>query len=317
MTLSREFKVGLFVTFTALVIILALFYLAIGKGVFEKMHVFTLSSRSGDGFTEGMPVVFSGFNIGKVHDLELDDKGIVLIKIKIPDRHIKWIRSDSTFVLYRPLIGSARIVINTPNLKSPPLDKSKISEVTTINDINDAIGKIEPVLDKLSKITDNVERLTRNLSNPDGDLNRTLQNAQRISSNFASKKSLAEMAIDDDASLKSLHESLRKLKDITANVDRILQKVDKMADKTDEQIYGASGSLTQVNLILKDVASKLRKLDKTVDNVNKISTEASEGMKDIRFLRSDIDDTLKAIEDAAQKLDALIGSKKQPEIKTP
>src|SRR5512145_1799241 len=139
MSLSREFKVGLFVSCTGLVILIALLYLAIGKRVFETMHIFTLSSRSGEGFTEGMPVVFSGFNIGKVHDLELSDKGVVLIKIKIPDRHVKWIRSDSTFVLYRPLIGSARIVVNTANLNGSPLDKNKVIEVTTVNDINDAI----------------------------------------------------------------------------------------------------------------------------------------------------------------------------------
>ena len=98
MTVSRECKVGLFIVCTAVLLAAALLYLAAGKGVFETVHTFTLSSRSGDGFTEGMPVDFSGFNIGKVQSLELDDKGIVLIKIKIPDRHVKWIRSDSTFV---------------------------------------------------------------------------------------------------------------------------------------------------------------------------------------------------------------------------
>lgn len=317
MPLSREFKVGLFVSCTGLVILIALLYLAIGKGVFEKMHVFTLSSRSGEGFTEGMPVVFSGFNIGKVHDLELSDTGIVLIKIKIPDRHIKWIRSDSTFVLYRPLIGSARIVINTPNLNSLPLEKSKISEVSTINDINDAITKVEPVLEKLSKITDNIELLTRNLSNPKGDLNQTLENARIITSNFASKKSLVEMAVGDEESVKSIQDALKKLKDIATNIDRIVQKVDKMADKTDDHIFGREGTLSQVNIILKDVSSKLQKLDKSVDNINNISSEASEGVKDIRYLRSDIDDAVKSIDDAAQKIEALIGPKKNPEIKTP
>jgi len=317
MTLSREFKVGLFISCTAFLIVLALLYLAIGKGVFEKMHVFTLSSRSGEGFTEGMPVVFSGFNIGKVRDLELNDNGIVLIKIKINDRHVKWIRSDSTFVLYRPLIGSARIVINTKNLNSPPLDKNKISEVTTINDINDAITKVEPVLEKLSRITENVERITNNLSDPSGDLTRTLQNAQKISSNFANKKSLVEMAFSDEESVKSLTESLKKLKDIVSNVDRLVQKADKMADKTDQQVFGSQGTLPQVNLILKDISSKLHKLDKTVDNINNISTEASEGLKDVRFLRADIEDTLKAVDEALQKLDSLIGTKKRPEMKTP
>jgi phospholipid/cholesterol/gamma-HCH transport system substrate-binding protein len=317
MTLSREFKVGLFIGCTAIIIVLALIYLAAGKGVFEKTHIFTLSSKSGDGFTEGMPVVFSGFNIGKVEALELNDKGIVLIKIKIPDRHIKWIRSNSSFILYRPLIGSARIVVITDNLSSLPLDTDKIAAVTIVNDINDAITKIEPVLERVGQIAENVERLTLNLSNPKGDLNRVLSNAEKITSNLASKKSLVEMAVSDEESVKALNDSLKKLKDITANVDRILTKVDKMADKTDSEIYGKDGALLQVNVILKDIVGKLHKLDKTVDNINDISTDAAEGMRDIHLLRSDIDDVVKTLDNLVKKLDAIVGSKKAPEFKAP
>ena len=317
MTLSREFKVGLFIGCTAIIIVLALLYLAAGKGVFENMHTFTLSSKSGDGFTEGMPVVFSGFNIGKVQALELNDKGIVLIKIKIPDRHVKWIRSDSAFILYRPLIGSARIVVNTTNLSSPPLDEKKIPEVIIVNDINGAIARIEPALERVTQIADNVERLTSNLSDPKGDLHRILSNAEKITTNLASKKSLVEMVVSDEESIKALNESLKKLKDITTNVDRILTKVDKMADKTDSEIYGKDGALPQVNVILKDIVGKLQKLDKTIDNINKISTDTSEGTKDLHILRSDIDGTLKTVEDAVRKLDAIIGLKKAPEFKVP
>jgi phospholipid/cholesterol/gamma-HCH transport system substrate-binding protein len=317
MTLSREFKVGLFIGCTAIIVVLALLFLAKGKGFFEKTHIFTLSSRSGDGFTEGMPVVFSGFNIGKVQALELNDKGVVLIKIKISDRHVKWIRSNSKFVLYRPLIGSPRIDVNTDNLNSPPLETDKITEVTIVNNINDAIAKIEPVLNRVAEIAENVERLTRNLSDPKGDLNRVLGNAEKITSNLAAKKSLVEMAISDEESVKALNDSLKKLKDITSSVDRILKKVDKMADKTDEQIYGGQGALPQVNIILKDIVGKLQKLDKTVDNINKISTDTSDGVKDFRILRSDIDDAVKSIDDILKKLDTIIGSKKDPEFKAP
>lgn len=310
MKLSREFKVGLFIGFTALIILVALLYLAVGKGVFEKMHTFTLSSRSGDGFTQGMPVHFSGFNIGNVSALELNDQGIVLIQIKIPDRHVKWVRSESSFILYRPLIGSSRIIVNTANLKSPPLGKNTIPEVIIINDINDAIAKIEPVLERVTEIADNIERLTFNLSDPEGDLSRVLGNAKKITTTLASKKSLVEMAVSDEESVKALNDSLKKLKDITASVDRILTK-------TDSEFYGKDGALPQVNLILKDLVGKLKKLDKTVDNINNISTDASEGMKDFHLLRSDIDDVVSALDSVVKKLDAIIGSKKTTDLKVP
>lgn len=308
--MSREFKVGLFIVSTTVIIVASLLYLANEKGLFSRTYTFTLSSRSGDGLTEGMPVVFSGFNIGKVNALELDDKGIVLIKIKIPQRHVKWIKIDSTFILYRPLIGAARIVVATSNLNSPSLPENKTVPMETVNDINDAITKVQPLLEKISKIADNLEHFSSNLANPQGNLNLLLGNAQKITSTLSEKKSLLEMAVEDKESVQSVHEALKKVKSITT-------KIDSMADKTDAQLYGKEGTLTNVNLILKDIAGKLQKLDTTVNNINKISKEASEGTKDLHMLRSDIDDAVNAIDDVVKKIDALISSKKKPEFKLP
>jgi phospholipid/cholesterol/gamma-HCH transport system substrate-binding protein len=308
--MSREFKVGLFIVSTTIIILAALLYLANEKGFFAKVYTFTLSSKSGDGLTEGMPVVFSGFNIGKVSTLELDDKGIVLIKIKISQRHVKWIKADSAFILYRPLIGVARIDVMTNNLNSPPLPEDKIVVVETVNDINDAITKVQPLLEKITKIADNLERVSNNLANPQGDLNLILGNAQKITTTLSTKKSLLEMAIADEESVKSIHEALKKIKDIVT-------KLDKMADKTDAQLYGKEGTLPNINIILKDIAGKLQKLDTTVDNINKISKDTSAGMKDFQMLRSDIDDAVNSIDNVVKKLDNLISSKKDPEFKLP
>lgn len=276
MSLSREFKVGLFIVCTAFIIIVSLLYLAYEKGFFEKVYTFTLSSKSGDGFTEGMPVVFSGFNIGTVHALEINDNAIVLIRIKIPKRHVKWVKIDSTFILYRPLIGVSRIIVTTNNLSSPQLPENKIPEVEIVNDINDVITKVPPLIDKITLIAANLETLSKTLADPKGDF-----------------------------------------KQITSNLANVLQKVDKIADKTDAQLYGKDGTLPQVNTILKDIIGKLEKLNTTVDNINKISFEASEGMKDFRNLRSDIDDTVNSLDDVVNKLDDFLSAKKEPEFKLP
>ena len=184
MPLSRESRVGLFIILTTIIILLSLLYLAYEKGFFEKVYTFTLSSKSGDGFTEGMPVVISGFNIGKVHALALNDKGIVLIRIKIPERHVKWIKKDSSFILYRPLIGASRIIVITNNLSSPQLPEDKIPEVEIVNDINDVITKVPPLIEKITLIADNLETLSNNLANPKGDFNRILNSVTKVTDNL-------------------------------------------------------------------------------------------------------------------------------------
>ena len=86
-----EFKVGLFITITSLLIMASIGYVAYKKGVFSKFHTYTLSSQTGENLTEGMPVAVWGFTIGRVSSLELNDQGTVLIQIKIPERHIRMI----------------------------------------------------------------------------------------------------------------------------------------------------------------------------------------------------------------------------------
>lgn len=308
--MSRELKVGLFIALTTVIIIVSLLFLAYKKDLFSITHSFTLSSRSGDGLTVGMPVVFSGFNIGRVSSLELDDKGMVLIKIKIPERHVKWAKSDSEFILYRPLIGTPRIDLITRNLNSPPLAEENVVAMGSVNDINDAIARAQPLLDRIMKIADHWERLSSNLADPKGDLNRILGNAQKITTTLSTRKSFLEMAVADKESVEAIHEALKKIRDIAI-------KIDEIANKTDQQLFEKEGTLPQVNIILKDISQKLQKLDATVDNINKISQDTSDGMKDFRMLRSDIDDAVNAIDDVVRKIDTLISSKRKPEFKLP
>lgn len=279
---KTEFKVGLFVVITSILIIAAVGYLAYSKGFFTREYIYTLSSKTGEDISEGMPVLFSGFKIGRVETVELNDQGLLLIKIRGPEQHTKWIRSNSTFSLYKPLIGSSRLIVTTENLNSPELSTKTIPEITIINDINETIKKGQPTLVKLDKIVTNIEKITANL---------------------AKKETLIEMAVGTPESAKSVDESLKKVKDILV--------------KTDEQLYGVDGTLPLIRKILKDIIVKLEKLNTAVDNVIKISADTSDSTKDLKLLRAEIDSTVNSISTLVNALDKILPSKKEPEIKLP
>jgi len=279
---KTEFKVGLFVVITSILIIAAVGYLAYSKGFFTREYIFTLSSKTGEDISEGMPVLFSGFKIGRVETVELNDQGLLLIKIRGPEQHTKWIRSSSTFSLYKPLIGSSRLIVTTENLSSPALSPKTIPEITIINDINETIKKGQPTLVKLDKIVTNIEKITANL---------------------AKKETLIEMAVGTPESAKSVDESLKMVKNILV--------------KTDEQLYGVDGTLPLIRKILKDIIVKLEKLNAALDNAVKISADASDSTKDLKLLRAEIDSTVNSIGKLVNDLDKILPSKKEPEIKLP
>jgi phospholipid/cholesterol/gamma-HCH transport system substrate-binding protein len=289
MMLKTELKVGLFIILTVLLILAGFGYMAYKKGIFQPENTYRLSSRTGDGLSVGMPLYFSGFKIGKVVELELSEKGMVMIKIKVPTQHSKWIRSDSKFVLEKPLIGSPKFTVTTTNLKSSLLSSDSIAILTEVNDINDAIQKIQPILEQVAMITDNVERLTGSL---------------------ASKKSILEMAVGDEKSVEAIHVSMQNARNITDQVGQLLKK-------TNEELYGKEGIFPLVIKILKELVINLGKIGHTIDNVTKISSNTAEATKDLKLLRSEVDSTVNSLNRLISELDKKMPFKSEPKIKLP
>jgi phospholipid/cholesterol/gamma-HCH transport system substrate-binding protein len=319
-----EFKVGLFITITSLLVVASIGYVVYKKGVFSKVHTYTLSSKTGENLTEGMPVTVWGFTIGRVSSLELNEQGTVLIRIKIPERHIRMIRANSKFFIDKPLIGSPRIVVKTADLSGPLLSPETIPEITESNDINEIIKRAQPIVEKADRIMGNIAQITTNLADPEGDVNRILRDAEALVGRFSKKDSLLEMALGDPKSVKAVQETLKQLREITLKADGILQRVDGillrvdgMAGKTDEELYGRDGILPQFRDILRDLLAKLVKIDVTFDNINKISYEAADSTKDLRALRDELDETVMAIGNLADEIDRKIPFKARPEIKLP
>ncbi|MDD5099474.1 MAG: MlaD family protein [Syntrophales bacterium] len=312
-----EFKVGLFITIVTILILASITYVAYRKDVFSIVHTYTLSSKTGENLTVGMPVAVWGFTIGKVSSLELNDQGIVLIQIKIPERHIRMIRANSKFILDKPLIGIPRIVVQTSDLGDRPLSPQAIPELTESNDINEIIKRAQPIIEKADRIMANIEGITAKLDDPEGDVNRILRETETLIARFSKRDSLLEIAIGDPESIKAIHESLRKIKEITARVDGILQRIDAMAGKTDEELYGPDGVLPQFRNILRDLLMKLAKIDTTFDNINQVSAEAVDSTKNLKGLRNELDETIMTIRNLADEIDRKIPFKTQPEIKLP
>jgi phospholipid/cholesterol/gamma-HCH transport system substrate-binding protein len=311
-----ELKVGLFIIITTLLILASIGYVAHKKGIFSKVYTYTLSSKTAENLTQGMPVVFWGLNIGQVSGMDLTDKG-VLIQIKIPERNNRVIRANSRFVLDKPLFGSSRIIVTTDNMNDPPLSPKVYPEITVSNDINELIKRVQPIAEKLDRIAAHVEIITANLANPQGEVNRILKNVETMTAHLSKKESLLEMAVGTKESVKSIQDILANVQAVTLRIDGILKQVDALAGKGDEQIYGRDGVFPLARNILRDLLAKLGKIDVSLENLNKITGEAADSTKDLKLLRSNLDEAVKAIGTLVDDLDRIIPFKDEPEIKLP
>ena len=310
MALKTEWKVGLFIVLTVLLIVAGLGYMAYKKGIFQQENTYTLSSRTGDGLSVGLPLYFSGFKIGKIEELELSDQGMVMIKISVPVQHAKWIRADSKFVLQKPLIGAPKFTVTTTNMKSPPLSANSVAILKEVNDINDAIQMIQPILEQVAMITDNIERLTGALADPKGDMASIIKHTRELTGTLAAKKSILEMTVGDEKSVQAIHTSLRNTQNITAQVGQLLKK-------TDEELYGKNGIIPLVVKVLRELIVNLDKIGNTLDNVTNISADAADATKDLKLLRSELDATVSSLNRLIGELDKKIPFKAERELKLP
>ena len=316
MTMKIELKVGLFIIITTILILASIGYVAYKKDLFSKVYTYTLSSNTGENITEGTPVVFWGFNIGKVSSMELTENA-VLVKIKISERYNRVIRANSRFILEKPLFSSSRIIVYTDSLTDPPLSTDVFPRITVSDDINELIKRVQTIAEKMDKIAGNMTTITGDMADPQGDMNQILKNTEKVTSFLAEKESLVEMLVGDKESVKALKEIINNAHDITVRLDGIISKIDSLAMKADEDIYGSEGLFALILNILNDLTAKLVKLEVTLDNFNQISVETVDATKDLNALRGDVDEMVISIRNLVDDLDRLIPFKAESEITLP
>lgn len=291
-----ELKVWIFIVAAIFLISAFFIFIAYKKDLFSRTYTYTFLSKSGEGFSVGMPLKFSGFIIGTVKSLELNESGMVIAKVRVPERHIKWLREDSILILDRPLIGAPKITVFTDNMQSPVLSTDSAKEIYPVDSINDAIQKIEPLLEKINTILDNTARITGTL---------------------AGKDTLLEMAVGDKDAVRSIINTLKKSEEIGRHVATILERIDTTSSKLDQNLFGPGGTFTLVHAILKDVLTKLEKLDTVMQHVSQTSANVARSTQDLETLRNDIDAAMDSVNGLLNKIEGMLPAEKKKDLELP
>jgi len=190
---NLQFRVGLLLGLTLMVAVGFVVYVLYARGVFEARQRLTLVADNAEGVSIGMDLTFSGFPIGRVNRMALDEDGRARIDIDVPRKDARWLRSSSVFTIERGVVGSARIRAYTGNLQDPLLADGAIpeqpasSEASTVptprvTDILGRDGLIEPSPE--GEADQQVGDLTREPLSFPADRDLRLQNLARADEGF-------------------------------------------------------------------------------------------------------------------------------------
>jgi phospholipid/cholesterol/gamma-HCH transport system substrate-binding protein len=313
---NLHLKVGFFVV-TVLVLALGfLFYVLHARGFFEQRQHLQLAAASAEGISPGMPLTFSGMPIGQVTSVNLNEAGGIVIKAEISQDGARWLRTDSSFTLDKPLVGGAKIKVSSPNLASPRLP----DHATVLLLVSDPTQEIPVLIERVKNILANVEHITRQ----DGELHGALANVKTITGRMSGKYGVLEGVLGSEENARPVVASLKNLESLTKRLNEVSAKVDAMLAKTDRWLFAADGmseqskqALAQVRAMLADAQGSLKRVDELLKNAVDISANVKDGTQDLAKLRADIDDSVRKANDLLNDINRIWPFSKDVDMKLP
>jgi phospholipid/cholesterol/gamma-HCH transport system substrate-binding protein len=313
---SMQFKVGLFI-FGSLIFAAGFFaYLGYERGWFEQKLSYTLIAPNAENIIVGMPVSFRGITVGQVNSLSLTKQGMARIMISVDSQQSVWLRANSQFSLDKPLVGTARIKVESADLNSPELN-AKISHPLNIAtggvDVPALVAKVNGVLDQFNQLGSNLAYLTRQ----HGEANAALANVQHITQAMTGKYGISQGLLGGEQQAQLLIDTLQHTRDLTQNLNQLSVKVDHLAFDKGGLADKADASLTQISTMLTDIRSSLKKVDELLVNANGLTSNLKQGTDDMGQLRSEVDEALSKTNQLITKLNRYLPTGKPGEVKLP
>jgi ABC-type transporter Mla subunit MlaD len=305
-----KLAVGVFVITLFIAITTFLYLVLENKGTFNKRYNYHFTTDSAAFFSVGMPLKFSGFNIGVIDNISLNDDGTVHMTFSVDENNRRWMTKGTVLMTVKPLIGSAHIEVYSA-IDNELLEADTELQMLQNNDINDIISKLEPAIDKIINIINNIDSITLDIARDDSDLKLTMQNIREFTAKLSNSDSILSSITGDKQSTQNIIASLNKTTEIMKELHNISKNISKTTSSLDADIMSpASSAIKELDAIMKDVKQKLDALDGTVKAVGSYD-------EDLVELKEQISVSVQKSNQIMDKIDALMQDDEKSEVTLP
>lgn len=311
-----QFRVGLLVGLAVVLGTGFVLYALYARGVFEDDQQLTLIAENGEGVSVGMDLTFSGFPIGRVKRLALDELGRARIEIEVPRKDGHWLRETTIFTLERGIVGAARIRAYTANLRDAPLPDGAVRNILR----GDTSEEIPRMVATLRSTLENVEQLT----GAGGNLQLALADVRSVTARAAGQYGVLGMLLGNEEEAKKLVATLDRANALLNSVDSLVGRADKLVLKTEERLFSQGGAIEgtekaveQLNNVLTDVRTNLKRADQILGDAEVTSKNAKEATTDLASLRAEVDSSVRKISNLIDEINKKWPYQQKPDIRLP
>ncbi len=287
-----EKKIGFFIAAAIVGFLAVVFFIGADQGLFTPKYRLMFTVPKGTGFSRGMPVKLSGFRIGRINSISLNETAKVDIEIRIDKKYQKWIKRDSVARLVKEgFVGDSIIDVSVGTERSDVLKDGAViafEKTKGLEEVaNDVADRFMPVLVEVKDIISYV-------NNPDGDIKQSIKSVRELTAELNSTREKIDVLLTSSTqrvgALSAGAESLlRTTDDRIKSIGPVLEKVDRSMTAVDQKLP----------LLLDKAVTTMDNLDKTSRHLEKISNKA-EPM--VPVLMNSAEDTLQGADSVLNAL---------------
>jgi phospholipid/cholesterol/gamma-HCH transport system substrate-binding protein len=316
-------KVGVVLALIPVIAIGLLLYSLYARGIFDRTQALTLIAADAEGVVIGMPIMFSGFPIGQVANMALDEMGRVRIGVNIKVKDARWLRTSSVFSLEKQILGGAKIRVVSAKLQDPELPAGSERQLVS----KDAAQDIPQVIARANSILQNIDEIIR----PDSSFNQTLANLKSVTERMAGEYGVLGGVTGSPEQAKKVLDTVDSVNALLASLKGVTARADGVLAKTDDRMFGQGGvmdegkrAIAQLNAILTEARDSLKKADEVLATAQAATTEiksAASNVKDattdLGALRTEVDSSIRKVNGLIDEINRKWPFARKTEIKLP
>lgn len=318
-----QLKARLLLLLLVALMIGAVLYVMMARGLFEKTQRLVLEADDSEGIVVGMDITFSGFPIGRVGRIELSPEGNARILVDVPVKDAHWLRTSSMFTMENGFVGGTKIRAFSGILSDPPLPDGAVRKVLR----GDAKAEIPLMVSAARELVANITALTK----ADSALAGSLQNVQSATDKLKGPGGGLGLLMGSDANTQKILLTLDRTNALLTRLDKLAVKADGVATRTDslianadKQVFGADGvvkdtqaTVRQLNDLLAEARNSLKKVDAVLVEAQAVGANAKEATADLGVLRAEIESSLRTVDHLVQEINRKWPFSRNNELKLP
>ena len=254
-------KIAIFVSLAMVGLALNLIYSGIKKGFFTPQSSIHFIAQSGQDIKEGMPVKLSGFKIGTVKSIALNNMAQAQVEMAIDNQYLPLLNADAVVSLKKEgIIGDSILEARRGTEEKKPLqpgDKIRFERTGGLEQIaQDLRDRLFPALDEINK-------LLHDANDPQGDVRQTMKNLREFSSEMRGTQARldrlmqqAELGMTTDVR-PALHNMRQSAEHIGAMVDKLDQETPLLLNKINTTLDNLQRSTQTIDAAVTQTAPQL------------------------------------------------------------